>query len=251
MDIDPRLQDAAQDDPQTYTHNSAQSALYALNPIRLPSPQRHNAGPPSLRQEIDHPYYTAQQESRTQTALPSLPVSQQPEYARSLEPVRDLTDVKNELKRPRACEACRGLKVRCVPEPDGKCKRCAKAGRQCVVTAPSRKRQKKSDSRVAELEKKIDVLTASLQATKNQQINASESDTSEDDCNGGILSSSRPDIQDQHPQGHHGASSWQDPESLVSGTLATQDLSPKRRRTAHHSLQTALGSTGVTNTASL
>lgn len=70
-------------------------------------------------------------------------------------------------KRPRACEACRGLKVRCDPDPEddhGPCRRCRKAGRRCVVTAPTRKRQKKTDSRVSELEKKIDALTASLQA---------------------------------------------------------------------------------------
>ncbi|GJN83676.1 hypothetical protein PLIIFM63780_007225 [Purpureocillium lilacinum] len=72
-----------------------------------------------------------------------------------------------EAKKARACEACRGLKVRCEPDPgneDGPCKRCRKAGRSCVVTAPTRKRQKKTDSRVSELEKKIDALTASLQA---------------------------------------------------------------------------------------
>ena len=76
----------------------------------------------------------------------------------------------NDPKRPRACEACRGLKVRCEPDPqnpDGPCKRCAKANRNCVVTVPSRKRQKKADSRVAELERKIDALTATLQATKS------------------------------------------------------------------------------------
>ena len=73
----------------------------------------------------------------------------------------------NDLKRPRACEACRQLKVKCELDdsvPNAPCKRCAKAGRQCIVTAPSRKRQKKTDSRVAELEKKIDALTASLVA---------------------------------------------------------------------------------------
>ena len=48
--------------------------------------------------------------------------------------------------------------------PNGTCKRCAKAHRQCIITIPSRKRQKKTDSRVAELEKKIDALTASLAA---------------------------------------------------------------------------------------
>ncbi|KAH6898804.1 hypothetical protein B0T10DRAFT_394801 [Thelonectria olida] len=75
-------------------------------------------------------------------------------------------------KRPRACEACRGLKVRCEPDPndDGPCKRCRKAGRNCVVTVPTRKRQKKTDSRVAELEKKIDALTASLQARATPMV---------------------------------------------------------------------------------
>ncbi|KAJ5032426.1 uncharacterized protein L3040_009031 [Drepanopeziza brunnea f. sp. 'multigermtubi'] len=73
----------------------------------------------------------------------------------------------NDSKKSRACEACRGLKVRCEPDlnnPDAPCKRCAKANRNCVVTLPTRKRQKKTDSRVAELEKKINALTASLQA---------------------------------------------------------------------------------------
>lgn len=91
-------------------------------------------------------------------------------------------DRKDDPKRPRACEACRGLKVRCEPDPaKGTCKRCAKAGRQCVVTVPSRKRQKKTDSRVAELEKKIDALTASLQATKNHVGSDSDGDSSAED----------------------------------------------------------------------
>ncbi|PTU22133.1 hypothetical protein P175DRAFT_0434471 [Aspergillus ochraceoroseus IBT 24754] len=81
----------------------------------------------------------------------------------------DPNDPYSDLKRPRACEACRQLKVRCEPDlvnPNGSCKRCAKAGRSCVVTVPTRKRQKKTDSRVAELERKIDALTASLQASQ-------------------------------------------------------------------------------------
>lgn len=78
-----------------------------------------------------------------------------------------------EIKRPRACEPCRQLKVRCDPnssDPDGACKRCAKARRQCIVTAPTRKRQKKTDSRVTELERKIDALTATLQASHQSQF---------------------------------------------------------------------------------
>ncbi|KAJ5681398.1 uncharacterized protein N7477_001338 [Penicillium maclennaniae] len=45
--------------------------------------------------------------------------------------------------------------------------RCAKARRTCIVTAPTRKRQKKTDSRVTELERKIDALTATLQQSHN------------------------------------------------------------------------------------
>ncbi|KAF2840991.1 hypothetical protein M501DRAFT_1002083 [Patellaria atrata CBS 101060] len=74
-----------------------------------------------------------------------------------------------EGKRPRACDACRSLKVKCDQEPTQPqvpCKRCAKAGRQCITTPPTRKRQKKADSRVAELEKKIDALTATLSAQR-------------------------------------------------------------------------------------
>lgn len=54
--------------------------------------------------------------------------------------------------------------MRCDQErPDLACRRCAKANRQCITTPPTRKRQKKADSRVAELERKIDALTATLQ----------------------------------------------------------------------------------------
>ncbi|POS84930.1 hypothetical protein EPUL_004992 [Erysiphe pulchra] len=89
----------------------------------------------------------------------------------------------NDPKRSRACEACRGLKVRCEPDPnslDDTCKRCAKANRVCIVTAPSRKRRKKTDSRVAELEKKIDALTASLAAQRSGSISITQRSDSED-----------------------------------------------------------------------
>lgn len=57
-----------------------------------------------------------------------------------------------------------------------------------MVTAPSRKRQKKTDSRVAELERKIDALTASLHATKAQA--ASESDDESADGRKPLLNAS-------------------------------------------------------------
>lgn len=46
--------------------------------------------------------------------------------------------------------------------PGEPCKRCAKARRQCIVTPATRRRQKKADSRVAELERKVDALTQRL-----------------------------------------------------------------------------------------
>ncbi|OKL62911.1 hypothetical protein UA08_01199 [Talaromyces atroroseus] len=95
----------------------------------------------------------------------------------------DTNDPLADLKRPRACEACRQLKVRCEPDndnPAGSCKRCAKAKRKCVVTAPTRKRQKKTDSRVSDLEKKIDALTASLQVSKRAGATPPVNDGSRD-----------------------------------------------------------------------
>jgi len=246
MDNDPRLREASQKDSKAYNHNQT---LYTLNPIRLPFSQYHSAGLPSLRQEIGHPYYAVQQEFRPSSHQPPLPASQPHEHARLLHPVHGLADPKNELKRPRACEACRGLKVKCVPEPDGKCKRCAKSGRPCVVTAPSRKRQKKPDSRVAELEQKIDALTASLQATRSQQVNGSDDDTSGDNYEGEILSSSRLDLQSQQSNGHHNTSSWQ--EGLTSNTPVDQNLSQKRRRSAHHDIQDRVESNADGNTTPL
>ena len=69
------------------------------------------------------------------------------------------------------------LLKQCESDPgSGPCKRCAKAGRTCVITPPSRKRQKKSDSRVADLERKIDALTASLHATKDGDVSGSDDD---------------------------------------------------------------------------
>jgi len=81
----------------------------------------------------------------------------------------------NDSKRTRACEACRNLKVKCEPNPeDGRCKRCAKAGRNCVTSAPSRKRQKKTDSRVADLEKRIDDLQRQMKSAKEGNVSGSD-----------------------------------------------------------------------------
>ncbi|OJJ34447.1 hypothetical protein ASPWEDRAFT_582839 [Aspergillus wentii DTO 134E9] len=149
---------SAQDDTVTSAHTTASD---------YPDPPSHFA-----RESGNHAYYntTGGQPQGShplyqagQSASPVIPGFHRLESTDPNDPYAD-------LKRPRACEACRQLKVRCEPDPINpngpSCKRCAKAGRACVVTAPTRKRQKKTDSRVAELERKIDALTASLQASQ-------------------------------------------------------------------------------------
>ncbi|KAI4213887.1 MAG: hypothetical protein LQ351_003582 [Letrouitia transgressa] len=71
----------------------------------------------------------------------------------------------------RACQACRQRKVRCLPaqaqsqsQSEGRCQRCTQSGRECIVLAPSkRRRRKRTDTRVAELEKMVKELSEKLE----------------------------------------------------------------------------------------
>lgn len=172
--IDPQLRDPAQAASQSYP--SLPPANHPLNPIRLPPPQQYQAPQhPWPSQPDGHLYYP----NRIGQHVPNL--SQQDSSSYNDPTPQQGDQPPSDSKRPRACEACRGLKVRCEPDPvQGTCRRCAKAGRHCVVTAPSRKRQKKTDSRVAELERKIDALTASLHATKAQAGSESDDESADD-----------------------------------------------------------------------
>lgn len=71
----------------------------------------------------------------------------------------------------RACEYCRGLKVRCFPEPgsaSSACQRCARSNRICIFAAPQRRKQRKrTDARVAELEKEMRALRSLLKLGSN------------------------------------------------------------------------------------
>lgn len=64
----------------------------------------------------------------------------------------------------RACDACRRHKVRCIQENSSTpkiCQRCARTDRQCVYTAPQKRRQRiRTDTRVAELEKEVQAMRA-------------------------------------------------------------------------------------------
>lgn len=182
MDIDPRLREPSQTVNQPFSILPLPS--YSHPPIRLPPPQQpqqqHHSPLPSWSQEGNLPYYSIRPESQHPT-LPSPDVHSHNEH--SFQPSQPGDGFhSSDTKRPRACEACRGLKVKCDPDlVKGTCRRCAKAGRQCIVTAPSRKRQKKTDNRVAELEKKINALEASLHATKGEVSTGSDDAASDDD----------------------------------------------------------------------
>lgn len=180
--IDPRLQESVQV-PQQYsnlppiTYIPAHGLPPPPPPQQQQQPSQHSySAPQQWQQDGYNPYYGPPPDQQPP------PMQQAANYQAyhinsEAHPPSAETGFNNDTKRPRACEACRGLKVRCEPDPGtGPCKRCRKANRNCVITAPSRKRQKKTDSRVAELERKIDALTASLHATKEGNVSGSEDD---------------------------------------------------------------------------
>lgn len=165
--IDPRLfASALPPRPQSHTnapqHNAGQ-------PYYLPSPTQHQGPGAQLSQPA--PLSAALDPTLEQTS-PTGPEGSHDEDDDDgdhdgTHETPGSAKLPGDFKRPRACDSCRGLKVRCDQErPEQSCRRCAKAGRPCVTTPPTRKRQKKADSRVAELERKIDALTATLHAQK-------------------------------------------------------------------------------------
>lgn len=84
----------------------------------------------------------------------------------------------------RACESCRARKVRCLPEDSTKCQRCFRSGRQCVYTPPEKKRRRKrTDTRVAELEHMVQMLATRLEeeqrARTGQNLDRSPSSESQ------------------------------------------------------------------------
>ncbi|MCJ1379277.1 hypothetical protein MMC17_002378 [Xylographa soralifera] len=72
------------------------------------------------------------------------------------------------LARRRACEGCRRLKVQCKYDSlqSAACKRCSRAGRPCVIT--ERRPRAKGNSKIAELERQLQEMSANLEAIKSQ-----------------------------------------------------------------------------------
>ncbi|KAF1846324.1 uncharacterized protein K460DRAFT_286653 [Cucurbitaria berberidis CBS 394.84] len=166
--IDPRLY-ASSLPPHTQSYTPAPQHN-AGQPYYLPSGSQHQAPQLSQPAPLSHALDPALQQTSPTGPEASLDEDEQDDegdHDGSAHETPGSTKSPGDFKRPRACDSCRGLKVRCDQErPDQSCRRCAKAGRLCITTPPTRKRQKKADSRVAELERKIDALTATLHAQK-------------------------------------------------------------------------------------
>lgn len=84
-----------------------------------------------------------------------------------------------EVPSHRACAHCRSQKVRCLPDeanPDA-CQRCARSGRPCVFTPlQKRKQRKRTDTRVAELEREMRAMRALLKDKSEGEHSETPSD---------------------------------------------------------------------------
>ncbi|MCJ1476300.1 hypothetical protein MMC13_004966 [Lambiella insularis] len=204
---------------------------YTLNPIRLPPPQQQSPGLPSLLQEPGLPYCTSQHKSSPHDTIARIPPTYPEKHGRELAISQNNGNRKDDIERPRACEACRGLKVRCVPDfAKGSCRRCAKAGRQCVVTLPSRKRQKKTDTRVAELERKIDALTASLQAGKTVVPSDVDDESFDEEHTHDASKIYQEGVRDHLPSAAKGTEFWAGPKEPPT-PISPKPSSLKRKKT--------------------
>ncbi|OCK80575.1 hypothetical protein K432DRAFT_434659 [Lepidopterella palustris CBS 459.81] len=121
-------------------------------------------------------------------------------------------DRENPVQKPaeqqlnRACESCRLSKVRCLMDTASGspvCQRCAKASRTCVFAAPQKRRQRKrTDIRVAELEREVRAMRALLRSTRISPIVQEEEPAKDDE-------SSDQDIVDDNDESE--SSQYQNP----------------------------------------
>ncbi|KAG8165697.1 hypothetical protein KVR01_004249 [Diaporthe batatas] len=83
--------------------------------------------------------------------------------------------VKANNKGPKACATCAKAKSRCIPGPrDGVCERCDRLNKPCSAQtpAPPRKRKAPKPTRVAELEKRLEDLSARVESRQQAQAQA-------------------------------------------------------------------------------
>ncbi|OQE11783.1 hypothetical protein PENVUL_c002G08874 [Penicillium vulpinum] len=125
----------------------------------------------------------------------------------------------------RSCESCRSLKVRCLPNPStpNQCQRCAKGKRSCVFVAPQRRRpRKRTDSRVAQLEKEMRMMRTLL---KNRIPEEEESDSGDDSDVDDAQDHESAEMESRHALRDHSAHSSED--------VRYMDYSPELGNNSH------------------
>ncbi|CAL5872759.1 uncharacterized protein PFLUO_LOCUS7026 [Penicillium psychrofluorescens] len=123
----------------------------------------------------------------------------------------------------RSCESCRSLKVRCLPNPatPNQCQRCAKGRKACLFVAPQRRRpRKRTDSRVAQLEKEMRMMRSLLKDRIRE-----ESEPESPDGSDGDPADNDDDVpfQDRLPSSSH-----------ASGSAGFMDYSPELLNAGHN-----------------
>jgi hypothetical protein len=137
---------------------------------------------------------------------------------------RDQAEFDNmEVPSHRACAHCRTQKVRCLPDESNPdiCQRCARSGRPCVFTPiQKRKQRKRTDTRVAELEREMRAMRALLKEKSDgddpEDCASVERKTSQEDVVG------RGDKSRTHTHSQTSSSSTIRPQSelIVAGQTA-------------------------------
>lgn len=119
----------------------------------------------------------------------------------------------------------------------GPCKRCAKADRNCIFTEPSHKRKKKADNKVAELEKKIDALTASLVAVQGNNAKLGED---EDELDENSLEPHDPMLSDAKPSRKRRRSTFERGQDLSSSSHLGHSAKQLAAASLNHALAAPL-----------
>lgn len=109
----------------------------------------------------------------------------------------------------RACESCRTRKMRCIQDVSSsseKCQRCERRNIDCLFTERSTKRRRKrTDTRVAELEKEVKAMSTALRQGQNFSAQRDTGDdieyldVNEDDKQAGKRSTLTTTLRTQEP----------------------------------------------------
>ncbi|EME88050.1 uncharacterized protein MYCFIDRAFT_27880, partial [Pseudocercospora fijiensis CIRAD86] len=130
----------------------------------------------------------------------------------------------DEIPSHRACASCRTQKVRCIPDESNPdlCQRCMRSGRPCVFTPLQRRKQRKrTDTRVAELEKEMRAMRSMLKQ-KEDGTSSSSSETTTSTQPAGLWFEDR-NLEGSRPGGAGQRGSNEDDSANAATTSVVSD----------------------------